>query len=237
MMISDGETKGSDSHGGGSHAFPLLKNTASVDPTGTSNDCFKPLFKPTSTDGNLSAIRGIGVPGPGGEQDSEDTARREGFDRGFDAGKQDACSLVKEEMAPQIKSFADAFSLWNATMMRVEEKSNLQILKMAVAIAEKILGAPPRCCNDKLESLKADLSARRRNAYQLQLKLNPQDMDALAGMIACENAQWAQWDYIAATSDADVQRGALVADPGSQALSADDGILRSLDASLSERLA
>jgi hypothetical protein len=239
MMISDGETKGSDLHHGESHAFPLLKNNAVIEPTGSSgesDDCFKPLYHPSAIDGNLSVDRGVGVCCPGEERNSEKNARQESFERGFEAGKHDACSLVQEETAPQIKLFADAFSLWNALMIRVEEKSNLQIFKMAVAVAEKILGSPPQYCTGRLESLKADLTTRMRKAYQLEFKLNPKDRDALSRMIACENVQWEQWEYITATGDADVHKGALLVEPGPQTLSADadDGILRSLNTALSE---
>jgi len=237
MMIFDGETNGPDAPRRGSHAFPLLKKNALIDPDGSSGepgDCFKPLFNPSTTDGNLSVDRGIGASCVAEDQNSEDNHRRKGFERGFEAGKQEACSLVKAEMAPQIKSFADAFSLWNTTMMRAEELSNHQILNMAVAIAEKILGTLPQSLTVTLESLKSDIKARMREAYQLELKLNPGDMNALSGLMSCENVQWEQWDYIAATGDADVQGGALMVASGPRAISADDGILRSLDALLSE---
>lgn len=238
MMISDSETKGTDQNRGESHAFPLLKNNALIAQTGSSgepDDCFKPLYSDVPMGGNhLSPHRGLGVSCPGDGQIAEDSVRRKGFERGFDAGRQDACSLVREEMAPQIKSFADAFSRWNATMMRAEEKSNLQILKMAVAITKKILGAAPQCSTGRLESLKADLKARMRETYRLEVRLNPDDMDALSGLMTCENVHWEQWDYIAATGDAEVQRGTLLVKPLVQTLSADGDILRSLDALLSE---
>jgi hypothetical protein len=233
MMISDGETKVSDPHRKASHAFPVLKNNASPGP---SSDCFKPLFDNSGINGSISPAEGIGVPRSGRDGNSEDCIRQKGFDRGFDAGRQDACSLVQKQTAPQIKSFADALSLWNAIMMRVEEKSNLQILKMAVAIAEKILGSPPQCGTGKLESLRDELTARMRKAYRLEFKLNPSDMDALTGLMTCEKVHLEQWDYIAATGDTDVQRGALLGESGTQGLLADAGILRSLDALLSEGL-
>lgn len=238
MMISDSETKGSGINGGDSHAFPLLKKNAMIDPAGSSEpgDCFKPLFNHPTTDENLSTDRSIGVSRPVEDRNSEDNARRKGFDRGFDAGKQEACSLVQAEMAPQIKSFVDAFSHWNASMVRTEELSNHQILKMAVAIAERILGTPPQSCSGKLESLEGEIKARMREAYQLEVMLNPGDMNALSGSMSCESVQWEQWDYITATGDADVQAGELVV-AGTRTFSADDGILRSLDASLSEELA
>jgi hypothetical protein len=237
MMISDGETKGPETQREGSHTFPLLNRNAFIgqtDASSTSGDRFKPLFDTPHVQGNPTPHNGLCANCAGEDRDSEDIARRKGFELGFDAGKLDACSLVQEELAPQIRSFADAFNTWNAIMMRVEEKSNHQILKMAVAIAEKILGAPPQCCPGSFESLETDLKVRVRKAYQLEFKLNPTDMDALSRLLACENVHWEQWEYIKATGDAEIKRGVLQVQPGPRTLSADDSIQQSLINALSE---
>jgi hypothetical protein len=237
MMISDGETRISEPHQECSHSFPRLNKGALIDPAdaaGEPDDCFKPLFGNPRIDGNQSSHTRLGIASPGKELNSEDSVRRKSFDLGFDAGRQDACTLAQGEMAPQIKLFADLFSRWNAAMIRIAENSNLQILKMAAAIAERILGSPPQCCSGRLESLKSDLIARLHQAYQLEFKLNPMDMDALSELMACENVHWKQLDYVTATGDEAVPRGSLRMQPGTRNLLADDGILRSLDITLSE---
>jgi hypothetical protein len=237
MMISDGETKGSSPHSEESHSFPLLSNSpinAKNDSSNSRGDCFKPLFNNVCMDGKISPHRGFGVHGSDDNLDSEDQVRRQGFERGFDAGKQDACNLVRQEMTPQIKSFADAFNRWNEIMIRAEENSNLQILKMAVSIAEKILGDAPECSTGRLGSLKAELTALMRNAYLLELILNPKDMDALSEWMACEHVHWSQWDYITAAGDPGLQSGSVLVQSGSQTILADDGIIRAMDAALTE---
>jgi hypothetical protein len=234
MMISDGETKGTETQREGSHAFPLLNRKVFAGQGDASGDRFKPLFNTPFVQETPSPHKGLGAKCADEDRDSEDIARRKGFELGFAAGKLDACSLAQEELAPHIRSFADAFNTWNAIMARVEEKSNLQILKMAVAIAEKILGAPPQCGPGSLESLKTDLKARMRKAYQLEIKLNPGDIDALSRLLSCENAHWDQWEYIKTTGDAEVKGGMLQVQPGPRSLPEDDSILRSLENALSE---
>jgi hypothetical protein len=237
MMISDGETKGSSPHSEESHSFPLLSNSpinAKNDSSNSRGDCFKPLFNNVCMDGKISPHRGFGVHGSDDNLDSEDQVRRQGFERGFDAGKQDACSLVRQGMAPQVKSFADVFNRWNEIMIRAEENSNLQILKMAVSIAEKILGDAPQCGTGKLDALKTELAEMMRKAYHLELKLNPEDMDALSRLMGCENAHWDHWDYVTAAEDPEVPKGSVLVQPGPQTISADDEILLSLDAALAE---
>jgi hypothetical protein len=233
-MISDGETKGTETQRDASHAFPLLNKNAFIGKTDASGDRFKPLFNASPTQGNPSPHKGLGANCAGEDRESEDMVRRKSFELGLDAGKLDACSLVQEKLAPQIRSFADAFNTWNAIMTRVEEESNLQILKIAVAVAEKILGTPPQCCPSSLESLKTDLKVRARKAYQLELNLNPRDIDALSRLLSCENVHWEQWEYIKAIGDAEVKRGGVQVQPGPRALPADDSILRSLENVLSE---
>jgi hypothetical protein len=236
-MIFDSETKGSPSHSEESHCFPLLSNSPINAKNGSANsgcDCFKPLFNKVCADGTISPHRGLSVHSSDSSRNSEDQARRQGFKRGFDAGQQDACSLVRQEMAPQVKSFADAFNQLNEIMIRVQENSNLQIMKMAVSIAEKILSDPPECSTGRLGALKTELTELMCKAYQLTLKLNPKDMDVLSGLIASEHVHWGQWEYITAAGDAEVQNGSLQVQPGPQTVLADDGILLSLDDILTE---
>jgi hypothetical protein len=238
MMIQDAETKHADAHREqSSHTFPLLEKSSLIDRTGAPGepgDCFKPLFDSTTIGEHATPYRDLSVSCRKDEPDTEEMVRRKCFERGFDAGKQDACSLVREETAPRLNSFAGAFDRWNGIMTRIEENACLQTVKMALAIAEKILGAPARCATGGLESLEAELKARMRQAYQLDLRMNPDDMAALSELLACAGVHWRQWDYITATGDETVQTGGVQATPDAPTLLIGDAILRSLDALLSE---
>ena len=237
MMISDGAAKSTDRSSEKSHSFPLLdKSTGNVG-AGASHhrhECFKPLFDNVPSNAPISPHKGFGVSLREDDQDAVDRVRQQGFSRGFNAGSQDACSLVREEMAPQIKSIADAFNQWNAIMLRFEENANFQILAMADSIARKILGDPPKCSTGRLDSLMVELRNYMRKAYRLEFKLNPEDMDVLSAMMACEHPQWENWDYISVASDHEVQRGSLRVQTGQLTISTDDGILRSLEVLLSQ---
>ena len=234
MMISDGESKDSSSPRDESHAFPLLNKGPLNDKADTSigRSCFKPLFGNTRGSGTLSPHKGLSASCASVESESEDRARRKGFEQGFQTGSQEACSLVREKAAPQIKSFADAFSQWNEIMMRIERNSSLQILRLAVSIAEKILGNAPEGGADVFDKLKEELKEQMREAYRLEFKLNAEDMAALSKLMACENAGWEQWRFITATEEAGVQNGFLRVQPGPRTITGDDRILRALDAAL-----
>jgi flagellar biosynthesis/type III secretory pathway protein FliH len=238
-MIPDGETQGTDPRREGSHSFPPLNSNASIAPkaprAGTGN-CFKPLFNPAPSAGGHCPQEEIGFSCPGENRNAEANARREAeaFEQGFKAGRQDACSLVQQEMAPQIELFADAFNQWNTAMTHIEDKSYLQILKMAVAIAEKILGAPPQCCTGRLGTLEDELKARMREAYGLGFKLNLNDLDALSDLMACADVHWGQWEYTTATASPEVQRGTLQVETDSRPPLDVASTLRSLEAALSE---
>jgi hypothetical protein len=237
MMISDGVTKSTDRSIEKPHSFPLLDKSAGNGGASASNhrnQSFKPLFDNTSLQPTITPHKGFGASGPKDMQNAVDRVRQQGFGRGFDAGSQDACSMVREELAPQIKAVADAFNQWNAIMVRFEENSSLQILKMADSIARKILGDPPKCSAAGLDSLMVELRDHMREAYRIEFMLNPEDRDVLVTMMACEHPQWGKWDYISVNSDREFQRGSLRVQTGKQTILTDDGIIRTLEVLLSQ---
>jgi Flagellar assembly protein FliH len=232
MMISDSSPQPSE----GSHSFPQLnecKADGTASPSRCRRECFKPLFNAGRRDATLSPHSGLGMPQPDDRRDSEDQVRQQGFSRGFDAGQQDACSMIREEMAPQIKSVADAFGHWNANMLRFEAESNPHILQLADSIVKKVLGALPEFSADKLDPLKTELRDNMREAYRLEFKLNPEDLDVLCALMACEYPQWQRWDYITMDGDPEVKRGAIRVKAGTRSILSKDGIIRSLEALLS----
>jgi hypothetical protein len=237
MMISDTDLKGSAKGSEVSHSFPLL-NQNTMDDAASASRCrhqaFKPLFNNSRREDTISSRSGIGIPQPDPIQESAEQVSQEGYHRGFDAGNQDACNMVREEMAPQINSVADAFNQWNANMLRREENSNHQILKMAVSVAEKILGRAPEDDSGRLDTLKDVLSDHIRKAYRLVFKLNPEDMDVLSALMNCEHPEWGRWDYISVEGDAEVKRGSVQAQPATHTILANDGIVHSLEGLLAK---
>jgi Flagellar assembly protein FliH len=237
MMISEGVTKGHARSSEASHSFPLLNKNTLNDAASASksrHQDFKPLFDADHLGDPVSPRSGLGVPQPDVVRESSERISQKGYRRGFDAGNQDACSMVREEMEPQLKSVADAFNQWNAAMLRLEVNSDRQILQVAVSVAEKILEGPPECDSGRLDSLRGALRDHMRKAYRLVFKLNPEDMDVLSALMDCEHSQWGQWDYISVEGDIEVQRGSLRVQPGTKSILTADGIIRALEVLLSK---
>jgi hypothetical protein len=237
MMISDGEIKGSTKGSEESHSFPLLNQDTMNVAAGASRCCqqsFKPLFNNGRREDPVSSRSGIGIPQSDAVQESAERVSQEGYRRGFDAGNQDACSMVREEMAPQINSVADVFNQWNANMLRLEENSNHHILQIAVSVTEKILGRVPEGNSGSLDTLKDVLRDHIRKAYRIVFKLNPEDMDVLSALMNCEHPEWGQWDYISVQGDAEVNRGSFRMQPATHTILDEAGIIHSLEGLLSK---
>jgi len=210
-----------------SHSFPSLNNDKLISKSNLSDkscNLFKPLFRNACHDNNLSPQRGMGASQAINVQDSEDQVHQKGLQRGFEAGRQETCSLIRQEMMPEIKTFATVFGQLNEGLVRIEKISCQKILETALNIAEKILGGTPNTSAEALSTLRVELKGQMIRSYQLQLMLNCEDMAALSEFMVCENPQWQDCEYIKMDSDAQVQRGALLSQPSDQPMSCDDSL-------------
>lgn len=212
-----------------SHTFPALHGRAarnSNDPQAI-RDAFKPLFQ--SACGHSAPQRDPADLQADDTRDSEEHVRQAGIQRGIDAGREDACKLTRQQIAPLVKGFFIELDQMSECLVRIEENSCRQIFKMALSIAENILGGAPGRTVEGLAPLKAELQDRMAKLYQLELMLNPEDMHALSEFMACEEHQWQDRGYIKLHADAQLERGSLISNAGAQPDAVDDPLTRSLD--------
>jgi len=222
-----------------SHSFPSLNDGLICKSNASDNSCsiFKPLFGDACRHSTLSPQRGLGASQANdAQQDPEDQIRQEGFKRGFEAGRQDACCLTRQEIVPEIKTFAIAFDQLNEALVRIEKISCQKILETALSVAEKILGSAPSFDAEALCSLNVDLKGHMVSSYQLKFRLSCEDMDVLSELMTCENPHWLDCDYIKVDGDPQVQRGSVLPQTGGQPLLPDD-TLGALTLSLENKLA
>ncbi len=215
-----------------SHAFPALHGMAtcnSNDPQAVRSS-FKPLFQDAC--GHAAPLGEPGSPQDDGPSDSEEHVRQAGIQRGIDAGQEDACRLIRQEIAPEIKALLIELEQMSEFLVRIEENSCRQIVKMSLSIAENILGGAPGCNTEGLASLRAELKDRMDKLYQLELALNPEDLHTLSEFMACEKNQWQAYGYIKLQGDARIERGSLLTQTGNQPVAVDDPLIRSLEAML-----
>ncbi len=209
-----------------SHSFPSLNDELISKSNLPDKSCniFKPLFRDACHYNTLGSQSGMGASQAINAHDSEDQVHQKGLKRGFEVGRQDACSLARQEMAPEIKTFATALGQLSEGLVRIEKISCQKILETARSIAEKILGGAPNISAEALSTLKVELKGLMIRSYQLQLMLNCEDMAALSEFMVCENPQWQDCEYIKLDSDAQVQRGALLTQPSDRPMSCDDSL-------------
>lgn len=214
------------------HAFPALRGMAAFNSSGPQaiRNCFRPLFQDAC--GHLAPQRDPVCAQVDDTQDSEEHVRKAGIQRGIDAGREDACKLTRQEIAPEIKAFLIELDQMSECLVRIEENSCRQILKMALSIAENILGGAPGCTAEGLVSLKAELKDRMSKLYRLELMLNPEDLHMLSEFMVCEKHQWQEYGDIKLDGSAQIERGSLLAQAGAQPVAVDDTLTQSLDAML-----
>ena len=207
-----------------SHSFPSLNDGLICKSSLSDDSCniFKPLFRDASHHNTLSPQQGLGASQAINARDSEDQVRQKGLKRGFEAGRKDACSLARQEIVPEIKTFAMAFGHLSEGLIRIEKTSCQKILETALSIADKILGGAPDVSSEALSTLKVELKGHMVRSYQLQLLLNCEDMQALSEFMSCENPQWQECEYLKLDSSTQVQRGALQVLPDGHPMSTDD---------------
>jgi hypothetical protein len=214
-----------------SHTFPALPDTMTC-PSSDSPDSqnhFQPLFGDGCIHETFAPPAGYGGAQCDDNQVSEDQIRQKGFERGFDSGKQDACRMAQQEIAPEAKTFALEFSQLSEYLEQIGVNSCRQVFKMALAIAAKIIGAEPDLETKGIDSLTVDLKNDMVKSYQLKLMLNPDDMDTLSELMVCENPHWQEYDFIKIGANPQVQRGALLTPPTAEPISSDGTLMGSLE--------
>jgi len=215
-----------------SHTFPALHGRSacdSNDPRAARNS-FKPLFQD-----ECAHLAPQSVPGSAQAEDtrdSEEHVRQAGLQRGIDAGRDDACKLTRQEIAPEIKAFLIELDQMSECLVRIEERSCRQIFKMALSIAENILGGAPSCTVEGLAPLQAELKDRLAQLYRLELTLNPEDLHTLSEFMACEKIKWQEYGNIKLEGAARIEKGSLLTQAHAKPAAVDDLLTQSLDALL-----
>lgn len=211
------------------HAFPMLHAASACQSEKSGANCavFKPLYKSASP-GNNGATRGESAP------ESEEQIRKKGFQRGFAAGRQDACTLTQEEIGPDAKEFAIEFSQLKNCLHKIEENTSQSVLSMALSMVEKILGAAPDLKIEDLAHLTDELKDRMNESYQFRLGLNHEDLEILSQFMDCEVPQWQQSSAILLDGDASVKRGFIKTTPSLAAPMSIDVLVQSLEKILAD---
>ena len=158
-----------------------------------------------------------------------DQVREKGYAQGFEAGCKDACLLVQQEITPAIRALSEGLIQLEGFVDDLAQNSAVHISKMALRIAEKILGEPPHLTMADLDFFADDLKHQMAESCRLDLLLNPDDKNNLTQLLAAENSQSSQAPSIITIKDGgDVQSGSLQAERDPRSLFFDDILSKSL---------
>ena len=231
MMTYNSDSKCFANHNQKPHSFPSMDGACAMSAEGSDDirDCFKPLFRDGCVHDAILPQGGLGTSQADENQNSEEYVRQLGFDQGRDAGRQEACRLTQQAVAPEIKAFATELHQLNEYLVRNEEYLIHQIQQMAAAIAKNILGGTPRISAESLSAIEAELKVQLVKFYQFKLMLSTEEMDAFSRIMAHENPRWQNCSYIHVGADPQVQNGSVQPQPGLQTISADGAWIQSLD--------
>ena len=189
------------------HRFPDLGKAASCIPSpsgGDNHSTFKPLYQ--------ASIEGLQTGQPDETLDHLVQARQIQYQAGFDEGRQNACLLDREQMAPEVAAFAEACMYLSQYAEQLQTQSCNQICMMAVQLAEKILGRPPSLTPEDLSRFRAELKRQMSGLYQLKLGLNPEERHQLLHLMAEQGTNWkAGASMITIEAEADIEIGVLKA--------------------------
>lgn len=185
-----------------SHAFPRLGHTPSGDrKEATTSDSFRPLYKNLQCTGGTRAADQSEV--------TEDEIRKNGFQRGFVAGRQEAVLQIQQEIVPHVREFAAELLQLHEYLFCVERDSSRNIPRIIKSIAEKILCRPLDIAPDEMKALRAEILKYFRGCYQVHLILNNADADLIGQFLDSETPQWKESTTVQIGRDENVRKGAL----------------------------
>jgi hypothetical protein len=212
------------------HRFPELTSDTSCSPPSAGSDgCsfFKPLYKTSHEDLQTKHCNEA--------QDRADQVRQIRFQDGFEAGRQEACLLAKEQMVPVVAEFVEEYVHFNQYADQLQAHSCNQICAMAVRFSEKILGRSPCLTMEDLTMFEAELKRQMAGFYQLKLCLNPDDRRQLLQLTTEQNPHWKpSTSMIAIDADVRVDAGALITQKASEPFPLNDSLAELLNQILAE---
>lgn len=136
-------------------------------------------------------------------------ARQKGYQKGFDAGKKEACQRAREALQPDLIDFLQAFENVSAFHQHVTETASHQIIQMALRMCEQVLGQSIVLESKEADRLRQELEEAIRVAHQLTLAMNTEDTRALQDLTACFNLTWPNSRAVTFQTESRSSRGSL----------------------------
>jgi hypothetical protein len=218
------------------HCFPSIQyssgNISKRD--GEASQSFRPLFQSTGGTTVRHPIDFRNKKASDGANSLEE-AKGKSYNRGFEAGKAEGCKIVQQELGAPITQFRNENDLFLECYTRITDTYSDEIVNLALAIAQRVLGDPPGLNLERLEQIRRQLKSFLKAQYQLSVKLNCDDLKALSETMVCNDPQWNQSAALNIIGDADIQKGEIyLENPEESSDSLPDKFNREFDGMLSK---
>jgi flagellar biosynthesis/type III secretory pathway protein FliH len=187
------------------HRFPDFAGSDG-EANGAAPDPFHPLFR--------DAAASDTHPSPDSpEADARrqlEQARHRGYLKGLEAGRQDALRMSENRLAPHADRFLQARDRLAKYQQYIADHASAHMLKLAVEISERIMGADAHVTAADLQQLRTALIEAICKRYELHLRFNPNDLSGLKHLMkASAESDWRISDGLSFDEDSDIPQGAV----------------------------
>jgi flagellar biosynthesis/type III secretory pathway protein FliH len=192
------------------HRFPNLADGCRTfcSEAGTADrDQFQPLTPSTT----VSAANPVLNDRTADDNSQMEQARQRGYQNGFEAGRQDACQMANNLLAPHLDGLRQELDRLASYQENIADHASTHMIKLAVAIAERIIGDEVQVTVADLQQLRPTLIEAICKRYQLHLRYHPQDLSNLDHLMACKGEnQWHKDRGLNIEKDPKVAQGAMI---------------------------
>lgn len=173
----------------GAHDFPSIGQNADAPSTETPHSQFRPLFNggPGSycpalpfEKKNNSEI----------DPEQKESVSREGYHKGFEAGRQHARRIALEAIEPNLADFLQAYENVSAFHQHVTDTAAHQIIEMALKICGQILSTPIDTTDKDMTAVRNELRDAMVKAHRISLCFHSEDLNALRELMSCFSLPW-----------------------------------------------
>lgn len=187
-------------------------------------DGFRPLYSFCSEDGTKTDHQGA--------KDSAallEEVRRQAHFRGVNDGREEAARMARASIVPAMQTFVDKSQGLALENQAAQSQTGPGALALALAVAERILGAAAGVTVEALGDLQPVVAEALLRANQVGLAMHPDDLERLRELMREEGLPWPDPSHMRLIGDETLDKGQLaVGEPVER-----PGII---DASVSEHL-
>lgn len=212
MHMKPGENRQTPIRGAVSHRFPNLVEggtTCCSDAGAADHNQFQPLFHETNASGANPALDDAAAD----DKRQMEQTRQRGYQNGVEAGRQDAYRMANNLLAPHLDGFRQELERLESYQQNIADHASTHMIKLAVAIAERIMGADVHVTVADLQQLRPTLIDAIFKRYQLHLRYHAQDLSSLQHLMVFKGEnRWHTNSGLSIEKDSSVAQGAMLND-------------------------